>query len=173
MTHLKAIIRIALGAILFATPSAHAVEIGVGFGPFLPNRIGGVREVMNGWASRLSFDSSLGCFEIEYFNAHGDGANYHTATFDYRLDVKGEGGLSDLPVFLILGLHADSYSPTDIPTYKTMGGWHYGGGFRVPLSDKSPFSLRADFKQRFSPGNSLIVLIGFTYLTGSSSQEKR
>jgi hypothetical protein len=160
-------------AITAVTSLTHAADYGVGFGPFLPSKIGGVSEVMNGWAVRAGLATSLGFFETEFFNAHGDGANYNTVAFDYRLDVMSSSAMKDLPVFLLLGFHADSYSPTGTTSYRTSGGWHYGGGFRMPLGGVgSRFALRADFKQRFSPGTSLIVLIGFSFMTGARDSEK-
>lgn len=158
---------------LFAGAVTNAADLGVGFGPFLPSKIGGVREVMNGWAARAGLETSLGFFETEFYNAHGDGANYNTVAFDYRLDVLGQGAMKDMPVFLLLGFHADSYSPAGLTDYRTSGGWHYGGGFRMPLGGASSrFALRADFKQRFSPGTSLIVLVGISFMTGSSGSEQ-
>lgn len=158
---------------LLTSANASAFEGSLGFGPFLPSRIGGVREVMNGWGARFGMPTAKGFFEIEYYNAHGEGVNYHTVAFDYRLDVVGEDAMATLPVFLRLGLHADSFQPVGQLDYRTSGGWHYGGGFRVPLGDPGGgFALRAEFIQRFSPGNSLIVLVGFSFMTGREASGK-
>ena len=155
-----------------ASRSASAYEFGLSFGPFLPIHIGGTREVMNGWAGRVGIPSERGNFEIEYFNAHGSGVHYHTLAFDYRLDLisrSNTSGLSEFPVHFLLGFHADSYQPLDQSTYNTSGGWHYGGGLQIPLGGpQSAVAIRAEFKHRFSPGTSLIVLVGLNFFTGSS-----
>ncbi|MBL7689068.1 MAG: MFS transporter [Bdellovibrionaceae bacterium] len=166
-------------AILFAmiflsqTESAHAqdsstgaTEIGVGFGPFLPSRIGGVREILNGWALRGTQPTSKGTFELEWFNGHGSGTHYHSLMFDYRLDVLGDGGLEMLPVHFLIGLHADYYQPLEQP-WRPSGGWHYGGGIRIPIGNVT--ALRAEFKHRFSPGQSMIVLVGVSFSFGGDS----
>ena len=157
---------------LLVSPSVFGYELGLSFGTFLPSRIGGVREVMNGWASRITMPSSHGNFEIEYFNARGGGSSYHTVAFDYRLDLipRGETAtVSDFPVHFLLGFHADSYQPLNLTDYRTSGGWHYGGGLQFPLGGpQSQVAIRAEFKHRFSPGTSLIVLVGLSFLTGSS-----
>jgi MFS transporter, PAT family, beta-lactamase induction signal transducer AmpG len=156
-----------------APSRAEAFEVGVGFGPFLPSRIGGVREVMNGWGARTGFPTSKGFFELEFYNAHSDGSNYHTLAFDYRLDVMPSGPNVPMPVFFLLGFHGDYYSPRDIADYRQSGGWHYGGGVRIPLGGATSGNfLRADFKHRFSPGSSLIVLVGFSFSTGPDGDTK-
>jgi len=163
-----------LGLILFlasflSPAKTLAFEVGLGFGPFLPSRIGGVREVMNGWAFRGGLETSKGFFEAEVFTAHGGGADYATGALDFRLDLDSDEEPSPLPVHFNLGFHIDNYRPATQDGVKFSGGWHYGGGFRVPLGPiTSPLALRADFKHRFSPGSSLIVMIGFSYSTDSS-----
>lgn len=159
-------------AVVFVWPfKAFTYDVGVGFGPFLPSRIGGVREVMNGWALRGGVETSKGFFEVELFTAHGGGADYSTAALDFRLDLGGSKEPSPLPVHFNLGFHVDNYRPIN-QDVRFSGGWHYGGGFRVPLGEiTSPLALRADFKHRFSPGSSLIVLIGLSFSMGSSEPQ--
>lgn len=146
-------------------------EFGAGFGPFLPFRISGVREVLNGWSARVGTRTSKGVFEIDYFNGHGDGNDYHTIDFDFRLDLVSRDIMPEMPVFLLLGLNADMWRSEAIgPDYRQSGGWHYGGGVRIPIGGTdSPLTMRADFKHRFGPGNSLILLVGFAYSAGATT----
>lgn len=146
--------------------SSNQSEIGAGFGPFLPSRIGGVREILNGWALRGTKHTTKGLFELEWFNGHGSGSQYHSLMLDYRLDILGGGGLEMLPVYFLIGLHADYYQPLD-ESWRPSGGWHYGGGIRIPISNAT--ALRADFKQRFSPGQSVIILVGVSFSLGGES----
>jgi hypothetical protein len=158
---------------LFSSQTFAAAEYGVGFGPFLPFRIAGVREVLNGWGGHAGVQTSKGFFEVDYFSAHGDGIDYHTVGFDYRLDVANKEILPEMLVHFVLGFNADYFKPATTMDYRQSGGWHYGGGVRIPLGGTtSPFLLRADFKQRFGPGNSLIVQVGFIFVTGSDGPEK-
>lgn len=160
--------------VLFPSAKAFAVtEYGINFGPFLPTRIPGVREVLNGWGGHAGLLTSKGFFEVDYFSGHGDDTDYHTMNFDYRLDVINKEVLPELTVHFVLGFNADYYRPAGLSEYRQSGGWHYGGGVRLPLGGpKSAFQLRGDFKHRFGPGNSLLVLVGFSYTTGLESPEK-
>lgn len=155
--------------LMFAAERSSAAEVGLGFGPFLPSRISGVGEVMNGAAARLGMATSKGVCELEYFNAHGDGSDYNTFGFDFRWDFANSE-MPDFPVFVILGLNLDYYKPSTAEELRQAGGWHYGGGFKIPLGGiSSPVHLRAEFKQRFGPGQTLIVLIGLGLFFGNST----
>lgn len=145
-------------------------EFGVSFGPLLPSRISGVREVLNGVGAHGGILTSKGFFEVDYFTAHGDGIDYHTVGVDYRLDVVNKDVMPETRVHFILGFNGDYFKPSTTSEFRQSGGWHYGGGVRIPLGGtESPFQLRADFKHRFGPGNSLIVLIGFAFITGTET----
>ena len=146
-----------------------AAEIGVGFGPFLPSRINGVTEVMNGLAVRAGLLTSNGFFEGELYSAHGDGADYNTLSFDFRLDL-GKDLIPEIQVFALLGLNRDFYKPSTSDDSRQGGGLHYGGGVLIPIgSIASPVQMRFDFKHRFGAGNSLIALLGFSLAFGNST----
>ena len=85
--------------------------------------------------------------------------------FGVQIPIGG-GGLEMLPVYFLIGLHADYYQPLD-ESWRPSGGWHYGGGIRIPISNST--ALRADFKQRFSPGQSVIILVGVSFSLGGES----
>ncbi len=137
--------------------AAASYEVGVGFGPLLPSRIAGVREILNGWALRGAVHTAKGVFECEVFNGRGEGDAYTSAMFDYRIDFGDEA--ATIPIHFLVGLHLDGIQPAD-QGLRTAGGWHYGGGLSLPVV--GDFRFRSDFKHRFSPGNSLIVLVGFS-----------
>lgn len=172
----RILISLSLVSLFLIVPvKSRATDLGLSFGSFLPSRILGVREIMNGWAARAGISGAAGDFEIEYFNAHGSGDHYHTVAFDFRLDLEKTSGFS-FPLHFNLGLHTDAYQALDIYGNdlgtRTAGGWHYGGGLRYPLGGpQSPIAIRADFKHRFSPGTSLIVLLGVNFSTDSSGSE--
>ncbi len=151
-------------------PSAQAaMEFGVAFGPFLPSRINGVTEVMNGSSVRAGLLTGKGFFEGELYSAHGDGSDYNSLGFNYRFDF-GKDLIPEIQIFALLGLHLDYYKPATSDESRQGGGWHYGGGVRIPLgSVTSPLQLRFDFKHRFGPGNSLIALLGLSLAVGSST----
>ena len=137
---------------------AESIEASLGFGPFLPSRIGGVREVLNGWSLRASLPTNKGTFEGMAFNARGEGLNYNTFLASYRVNMRNDFGQAHF----LLGLHGDYFTSLDafdeVTAYRPSGGWHYGGGGRVQIS--GPVFFRFDFIHRFSPGQSLIVLLG-------------
>lgn len=137
--------------------ASKSYEYFLGFGPMLPSRITGVTEIMNGWGTGITFFARKGTFEANFFNGIGSGQFYRSLIGSYRIDFKGDGALSALPIFFMLGFQADQYVPTT-GTSKVSGGWHYGGGLRIQLNQS--IDLRAQFQHRFSPGQSLIVLVG-------------
>ncbi len=156
---------ILIGLVTFASPIGFAqenderpIEASVGFGPFLPSRIAGVREILNGWALRGSFPTNKGTFETLAFNGRGEGLNYNTFLVSYRVNMRNDFGHAHF----LLGLHGDYFTSLDVynevTAYRPSGGWHYGGGGRVQVS--GPVFFRFDFIHRFSPGQSLLVLLG-------------
>lgn len=164
--------------------SSHAQsEIGIGFGPLLPSRIPKVREIQNTWGVRLGTKTAKGFFELDWVHGRNDGIVYNAFGLDYRLSLHaesdGDGGadsggesgqMEDLPVHFLLGFHMDYFKGLGEESFRTSGGWHYGGGLQLPIGGpKSPFLFRTDFRHRFSPGSSLIVLVGFSFLTGSGA----
>lgn len=162
---------LALVLALLASPSvSHAQsELGVGFGPFLPSKIPRVREIQNTWGLRLGTGTDKGFFEIDWAHGRGDDIIYNTFSLGYRLPLEGSSALDQLPVHFLLGLHMDHFKGRE-QEFRSAGGWHYGGGLRLPIGGLgSPVLFRADFRHRFSPGSSLLVLVGFSFLTGSEA----
>lgn len=137
-------------------PRTSAIEIGVGFGPLLPSRIGKVREIQNTWGLRAGTQTAKGFFEADWAHGRNDGIVYNTFGFDYRLSLSApssetQTGDDELPVHFLLGFHMDHFKGLDEESFRTSGGWHYGGGVRLPLGGiDSPFLFRAEFRHRFS-----------------------
>lgn len=157
------------GSFAQVTPKSDAPQkgndLGIFFGPFLPYKIPGVTEVLNGWGTRGTLWTPKGFVEAEYYDARGAGVSYHSGSLTYRMDVFRDF----FTAHFILGGHLDYYQPLDLEAKKAFG-WHYGGGIALPLA--GPFYLRSDFKARFSPGNSTIVSIGLLYrFSGGSSEQ--
>ena len=131
-------------------------DFGVQAGSLLPSRIAGISEIVPGWAMRASAPSSKGVFEASLYLGRGQGIQYNTTSIDYRLDIASEL----IRAHAILGLHADFFSSEARPSTFS-GGWHYGGGITEPIAGRLLF--RADFQHRFSPGQSVLILLGFVY----------
>lgn len=151
-------------------------EIGIGFGPLLPSRIPRVREIQNTWGLRLGTQTAKGFFEADWVHGRNDGIIYNAFGLDYRLSLDSSEGDEDVgrastfPAHILLGFHMDHFKGLDQGDFRTSGGWHYGGGLRLPIGGiNSPFLFRTDFRHRFSPGSSLIVLVGISFLTGTES----
>lgn len=160
-----------LVVLILQIPRAQAQDAGLGidntdlslhFGPLLPSRIPGVREILNGWGLRAGTQTARGFFEAEYFNVKGGGVTYQSVGLDARLKVFDDV----LQAHALLGMHIDSFQGLD-EVSKISGGWHIGGGVMQEIA--GPFLLRGDFKYRFSPGTSLLVSIGVVYRFDSSS----
>jgi PAT family beta-lactamase induction signal transducer AmpG len=148
-------------------------EIGLGFGPLLPSRIPKVREIQNTWGGRLGTQTAKGFFEVDWVHGRNDGIVYNAFGLDYRLSFNssdGDESASVLPAHFLLGFHMDHFKGLNEDSFRTSGGWHYGGGLRLPIGGPdSPLFFRTDFRHRFSPGSSLIVLVGFSILTDTTA----
>lgn len=157
------------GAGMFMSEARAQSEAGLGFGPLLPSRIPKVREIQNTWGVRLGTQMAKGFFEIDWVHGRNDGIVYNAFGLDYRLAVNtdpDQGAV--LPVHLLLGFHLDHFKGLELESFRTSGGWHYGGGLILPVGGSdSPFLFRTDFRHRFSPGSSLIVLVGFSIKIGT------
>ena len=129
---------------------------------FLPSRVPGVTEVTPGWGLGLTLPTAKGTFELDSFLGRGDGATYQSVFADYRLDIPNEVML----VHFLMGFHTDFWAGPDGQSYIS-GGWQYGGGVLIPLG--GPIFLRSDFKYRFSPGASLLILVGLNFVFPSGS----
>lgn len=160
----------AMTAVVAVPSVSHAQsELGIGFGPFLPSKISRVREIQNTWGLRIGTQTAKGFFELDWAHGRGDDIIYNAFSLDYRMSLASTSALDELPVHFLLGFHADHFKGRE-QDFRTAGGWHYGGGFRLPLGGRtSPVLFRADFRHRFSPGSSLLVLVGFSFLTGSEA----
>lgn len=168
-----------IGAGLLPKVASAQSEFGIGFGPLLPSRIAKVREIQNTWGVRLGTRTAKGFFEVDWVHGRNDGIVYNAFGLDYRLSLQAEpGGDSSealgLPVHFLLGFHVDHFQGLDQDSFRTSGGWHYGGGLQIPIGGPdSPFLFRSDFRHRFSPGSSLIVLVGFSFLTGTGANSSQ
>lgn len=152
-------------------PASAQSEFGIGFGPLLPSRIPKVREIQNTWGMKYGTQTAKGFFEVDWAHGRNDGIVYNAFGLDYRMPLSTENETVSgvLPVHFLLGFHMDYFKGLDEDSFRTSGGWHYGGGIRLPLGGKeSPFLFRTDFRHRFSPGSSLIVQVGFVIQTDSS-----
>lgn len=129
-----------------------SMSVGVIAGPFLPAKISGVTEILQVSGLRLGSKSPLGNFEAEAMVGNGQGVNFQSLLFNFRLNVPSEM----LPVHALAGLHMDTYRKADA-TSSSGGGWQIGGGVESKIA--GPFLLRSDFEYRFSPGQSLLVLV--------------
>lgn len=138
------------------TDPKSAYDFGFAGVSFLPYRIRGVTEIVPGWAVSASMPTGNGIVEASVFVGKGYGIQYLSGSIDYRLDLV----LETLPLHFLIGLNADryTYGSTTIPY---AGGWHYGGGVSQELS--GPVMLRADFRSRYGPGNSLEIRVGIIY----------
>ncbi|MEK7355850.1 MAG: MFS transporter, partial [Bdellovibrionota bacterium] len=130
---------------------------------FLPSRISGATEIVPGWGAGVSIPTGKGLFMIDSFVGKGSGSEYKSIIGDLRLDVANDV----IPVQFLLGFHADTWTPINGESAKFSGGWHFGGGIMFPLA--GPFFLESDFRYRFSPGTSLLIGVGLTYVLNSGS----
>lgn len=131
-------------------------------GALLPNRVAGVREIINIWGVRTALPSGKGIVEVDLFNGRGDGNVYTSGSLDYRFDFA----TSFSPIHALVGFHIDTWATRTASFWG--GGWHLGGGMAIPIFER--FFFRADFKYRFSPGQSVDADMGFFYLHPISSQ---
>lgn len=165
MTCARAALSLLLYAATLATPAqaraadagaAPSSEYALSGGALVPSKVPGVREVLPVWDLRASFRTRRGVFEGDFAAASASGVTYYATGLNYRYDLKNDV----IPAFVLLGAHADSYRGENQSEMKFSGGWNFGGGIFAPLA--GPLWLRSDFRYRFGPGQSLLVLVGFS-----------
>lgn len=131
---------------------------------FLASRVSGVREIVPGWGLGVSIPTGKGLFMFDTFLGKGEGIEYRSLLFDYRVNIDNDV----LPVQFLLGFHTDAWTPPSGDS-KFSGGWHFGGGVMIPIA--GPFMLESNFRYRFSPGTSLLIGVGLTYVLSSDSAQ--
>lgn len=166
---------LALFAIVGSSPPAGAQEIGappaeksyllhLHGDTFLASRVSGVTEIVPGWGPGVSIPTGKGQFMIDSFLGKGSGIEYKSLLADYRVNITNDV----IPVHFLLGVHTDTWTGVSGEA-KVSGGWHFGGGITFPIA--GPFFLESDFRYRFSPGTSLLIGVGLTYVLSSGSGE--
>lgn len=150
----------AQGAEVDEKPNSY--ELGIHGGPLLPNRVAGVTEILSMVGVRAAAPTDKGMFELDFITGRGLGVVYHSASFDYRLDIVNDYR----PVFFLLGGHVDSFEPLE-RSQRIAFGWHYGGGITEKIA--GPIHFRADFRHRFGPGSELYIGVGILYRFPSSA----
>lgn len=136
--------------------TTNSYELSVTAGPFLPYAIPRTREILKGWDLRATVPTGKGSLEVDGFFANAEGVDYKTIGLDYRIDLPNDV----FPAYFSFGLNADFFTPTD-GLARYAGGWHFGGGLFQPLTDA--ISLREDLRYRYGPGQSVLLLIGFSF----------
>ncbi|MES2962319.1 MAG: MFS transporter [Bdellovibrionota bacterium] len=132
---------------------------------FLASKVSGVTEIVPGWGPGISIPTNKGLFMIDTFIGKGSGIEYKSLLADYRVNVVNDV----IPVQFLIGFHTDTWTPPGSSTPKFAGGWHFGGGIMMPLA--GPFYLESEFRYRLSPGTSLLIGVGLTYVLNSGSTE--
>ena len=130
-------------------------EFSITGGALLPNRIPNVTEVLTLWDIRASRHTNRGIFEVDGAFAQDAGSTYNSLSVDYRYDIENEA----VNLFAMLGAQADYFRGLGQADSKLSGGWNIGGGAFFPVTES--LSLRADFRYRFGPGTSILILAGF------------
>jgi hypothetical protein len=125
-------------------------------GALLPSKIPLVTEVMPVWDLRATRRTKRGIFEGDVAFANSSGVSYDSLSLEYRYDLANDA----LPAFVLLGAQGDFYKGLGAGSYKAGGGWNFGGGGFLQLA--GPLWLRGEFRYRFSPGTSILFLVGLS-----------
>lgn len=133
-------------------------QVGVSTGPFLPNKIARVKEILPFWGLSISTDLSVFRPEFTLLQGHGKGHDWYMGMFSFRNELPMYG----MQFFWSWGFQVSYYTqllynvlPTD---FVTNGGLHGGVGAMWPITDKLRF--RADTIFFFGPGKALYVGLG-------------
>lgn len=114
---------------------------------------------------RVGWNSDLGSFEASVMHARGNDMRWRSGMIDYRFDLDD----LNLPFHALFGFQGDMYQVYDGQREYFGGGWHYGGGAHFEIIPHLNF--RADFVNRFGPGRSLLVLVGFAIGIGDKESK--
>ena len=111
---------------------------------------------------KLGMNSSFGFIEGSLMHARGNDMRWRSGLIDYRFNLDDLG----VPFHALFGFHGDMYQVYDGEKEYFGGGWHYGGGAHIEVIPH--LYVRADFLNRFGPGRSLLVLVGFSVGVGDA-----
>ena len=133
-------------------------QVGVSTGPFLPNNIARVKEILPFWGLSISSDLSVFRPEFTLLQGHGKGHDYYLGMFSFRNELP----LYGFQFFWAWGIQVSYYTqllygvlPTD---FVSNGGIHGTVGAMWPINDK--LRLRSDMMFFVGPGKALYVGLG-------------
>ncbi len=145
-------------------PDPRGWGLGVFTGTLLPMGIPGVLDQLSHWGVRLSHPIRRSQLEWNGVTAKAEDVTYYLGFVSLRNPIRMDGFVAHW----LVGLDFHNYkrAPTKLLgktfPFRLVQGWHVGFGGRVPLTDR--FSLRSDFRLGFSPGQQLLVGLGFEYI---------
>lgn len=133
-------------------------QMGVSTGPFLPNKISRVKEILPFWGISVSKDISVFRPEFTLLQGHGKGHDWYSAMFSFRNELP----LYGLEFFWSWGVQLSYYTellydvlPTD---FVSQGGLHGSIGGMWPVNESWRF--RSDIVFFMGPGKALYVGLG-------------
>jgi len=133
-----------------------ATEFGLHAGPLLPNQIEGMAEIQPTWGLRYGMPFSKGMLEFNVVNSRAYGVVYYDAYSSYRVDFT----LEEITSFLYGGIDVHQWSSPPDDTTRVVPGIHVGGGFVMPMGDKTAL-FRSEMKFNMNPGTALYIGFGF------------
>jgi hypothetical protein len=145
------------------------LSLGAFTGTFLPLGIPGVLNQLPQWGLRLGHGFRRSQLEYNVMAANAHEVNYYLGYLSLRNPIKNDV----VAAHWIIGgdFHYFKRAPTRILRttfpFRGVSGWHLGFGARLPVSDQ--FHFRSDFRFGFSPGQQLLVGLGFEYFFGPNN----
>ncbi len=145
-------------------------------GPFLPNQIKGITELMTLCGARLGFKINDNTWlESSFISGSGSAQQYKIGSLSFRTDVAYDD------IIASFNIGGDVHMATQ-PLYDAFGntsgdqsniylGGHAGGSLWAKINDA--LYLRTDMTFNFSPGTSLFIGFGlvFRFDPGSGGQD--
>ncbi len=145
--------------------ASQSSEYSFHLGPYLPNQIEGVTEILPTWGLRYGLKSGAKVIEFGLSNARAKGTIYNIAS----VGLRGQLPLEDLFALFTIGLDAHYYLPPQEKEYRFVGGTHLGSGIMAEVGPG--IWLRTDMKFTFNPG--VALYFGFGFMFGSPTMDSK
>lgn len=135
-------------------PNPRGYSVGLFTGSLLPNKVSGVRELLPHWGFRLGHPFRNTQLEYNFAMANAKGKTYQLGFVSLRNPVE----IPALIFHWIVGVDVHRYKQSPTSGFRQSAGWHAGFGARFELT--GGVSFRTDFRQGFSPGQQLLIMLG-------------
>lgn len=140
-------------------------EIAVHTGPYLPDHVEGVTELLPSWGMLYAFGEGDFGYEFSWMNANAKATQYNNASIAMRLEIP----IADLFGLFMAGVDAHYYQGPEDQTFRFSPGAHVAAGVSGHIFRKA--WGRALMKFNLNPGTALYFGFGLAIRWGDEEKK--